>query len=190
MPHVIFSIEGIPELNARLDNIATAVANPIAKAALQAGGEVVQAAAEDTVRRLTGALAADIVVVTRMRQDGAEKYVLIGPGWTEAYQRGIGPANRGASSRQAANRGSNPGLYGLFLETGHRAPGKGLAHDTAFRRDSAAAKKRHQKVNTHDYGHLSTPAYPWLEPAFNESKDEAMQKMADTIHDGLAALGI
>jgi HK97 gp10 family phage protein len=187
---LIFSIEGIPELNARLDAVATAVANPIARDALAAGGAVVQAAAKETVHRLTGALAADIVIVTRARQDGLEKYVLIGPGWSpDAYRRVAG--GRRASNREASpDQTTNPGLYGYFLEEGHRAPGQGLSHNLQFKRDSLSAKRRGQKVDTHNYGHLSTPAYPWLGPAFNESKDEAMQVIANTINERMGALGI
>lgn len=188
--NLTFSISGAPELNAHLDAIATAVANPIAREALEAGGAVIQAAARETVHRLTGALAEDIVVVTRVRGDGAEKYVLIGPGW-EAGSNGRAARGRGASNRAAASsEAANPGLYGYFLEVGHRAPGKGLSHDLQFKRDSALAKKRGTKVNTQDYGHLSTPAYPWLGPAFDESKDEAVQAMAAVIEKDLGALGI
>jgi Bacteriophage HK97-gp10, putative tail-component len=188
--NIIFSIDGVPELNAHLDTVATAVANPIARDALQAGGAVVQAAARETVHRLTGALAEDIVVVTRVRSDGAEKYVLIGPGWSpDAYRRTAG--NRKAGNRLASpDQTTNPGLYGYFLEEGHRAPGEGLSHNLQFKADSASAKRRGQKVNTHDYGHLSTPAYPWLEPAFNSTEEEAMQVIADTINDRMGALGL
>jgi hypothetical protein len=45
-------------------------------------------------------------------------------------------------------------------------------------------------VNTHDYGHLTTPPYPWLKPAFDSSKDEAVQAMADVINTRLGALGL
>jgi hypothetical protein len=188
--NLTFSISGVPELNARLDSIATAVANPIAHDALEAGGAIIQTAAKGTVRRLTGALAEDIVVVTRMRGDGAEKYVLIGPGWNpDAYRRVA--RHRGARNREASpDQTSNPGVYGFFLEVGHRAPGKGLSHDAQYRRESLAAKKRGRKVNTHDYGHLSTPPYPWLGPAFDESKEEAVAEMARVIEDRLGALGL
>jgi len=188
--NLTFSIDGIPALNAHLDSIAQAVANPIAKAALEAGGAIVRAAAEETVHRLTGALAEDIVIVTRMRNDGAEKYVLIGPGWSpDAYRRVA--TNRAASGRGAApDQSTNPGVYGYFVEVGHRAPGAGLSHDLQFKRDSAAAKKRGVKLDTHQYGHLSTPAYPWLGPAFEESKQEAVEVMGEVIEQRLGALGI
>ena len=188
--NLTFSIEGVPALNARLDAIAQAVANPIAKAALEAGGAIIQSAAKETVHRLTGALAEDIVIVTRMRGDGAEKYVLIGPGWNpDAFRRVA--RNRGASNREAAaDQTTNPGVYGFFLEVGHRAPEAGLAHDAQYRRDAYLAKKQGRKVNTKDYGHLSTPAYPWLGPAFDATKEEAVEEMASVIEEKLSALGL
>jgi HK97 gp10 family phage protein len=186
--NLTYSIEGVPELNAHLDSIAMAVANPIAKEALEAGGEVVRAAAEGTVPHLTGALAEDLIIVTRIRNDGAEKYVLIGPGWEPD---GAAARNRGASNRGAAASASmNPGVYGYFVEVGHRAAGAGLSHNLQFKRDSAAAKKRGQRVDTGKYGHLSTPAYPWLGPAFDGSKEQAVQKMGEVIEQRLGNLGI
>lgn len=188
--NLTFSIEGVPALNARLDAIAQAVANPIAKEALEAGGGVIEAAAKETAPRLTGALDEDIIIVTRMRGDGAEKYVMIGPGWNPDSFRRVA-RNRGASNREAAaDQTTNPGLYGFFVEVGHRAPAAGLAHDAQYRRDAYLAKKHGRKVNTKDYGHLSTPPYPWLGPAFDASKEEAVEEMAAVIEEKLGALGI
>jgi HK97 gp10 family phage protein len=185
-----FDIEGLPELNARLDKIATLVSGPIARDALEAGGTIIKARAVEEVHKKTGALAADIVTVTRMKSDGQEKYVLIGPAWNpDAYRRIA--RGRGASNREAhPDQTSNPGVYGYFLERGHRAPGQGLAHNQQFRRDQAAARKQGKRVNSRDYGHLSTPPYPWLEPAFNQSKDEAVAAAADVIESRLGELGL
>ena len=211
--NAVFSIDGLPALNARLDKIAVVVANPITREALETGGKVIKKRAEQMVHRLTGMLAGDIVVVTRMKSSTAavgsgstsvgEKYVLIGPGWNpdltrhsglggHPYASKIGTIGRGASNRAVANadQTTNPGVYGYFLEVGHRAPGKGLNHDQQYRRDAAAARKQGKSVNTHDYGHLTTPPYPWLKPAFDSSKDEAVQAMADVINTRLGALGL
>jgi HK97 gp10 family phage protein len=212
--NVVFSIDGLPALNNRLDKIAIIVANPVTREALQVGGKVIKRRAEELVHRLTGMLAGDVVVVTRIRSSTAavgsgstsvgEKYVLIGPGWNpdltrhsglggHPYASKTGPiGNRGATNRAVANadQTTNPGVYGYFLEVGHRAPGKGLAHDQRYRRDAAAARKQGKRVNTHDYGHLSTPPYPWLEPAFNQSKDDAVAAMAEVINKRLGALGL
>lgn len=188
--NLTFSIAGVPALNARLDKIATIVAGPIARDALQVGGDIIRGAAEAEVHRLTGALARDIVVVTRVREDGTQKYVLIGPGWiADAYRRVA--RNRGASGRDAApDQTTNPGVYGFFLEVGHRAPGKGLAHDQQYRRDARSAKKRGKKVDTGKYGNLTTPAYPWLGPAFDNNSERAMKAVANVIEQRLGELGL
>jgi len=193
--NALFTIEGLPELNSRLDKIAVAVANPITREALQAGGKVIKDRAEELVHKKTGMLAKDIVVVTRMRADSTtsgpgQKYVLIGPGWNLDTYRRIA-RNRGASGREAApDQTTNPGVYGYFLEVGHRAPGQGLAHNLQFKRDRAAARKQGKRVNTRDYGHLSTPPYPWLKPAFDQSKDEAVAAIAEVIENRLGALNL
>ena len=40
--NAVFTIDGLPELNARLDKIAVVVANPITREALAAGGKVIK----------------------------------------------------------------------------------------------------------------------------------------------------
>jgi HK97 gp10 family phage protein len=199
--NAIFSIDGLPELNARLDKIAVIVANPITREALAAGGKVIKDRAEQLVHRLTGMLASDVVVVTRMRADSTtsgpgQKYVLIGPGWDPDLYRRVA-RNRGASGREVApDQTTNPGVYGYFLEVGHRAPGQGLAHDLKYKRDASALRKQGRKLNTYttpssrDYGHLSTPPYPWLKPAFDDGKDDAVEAMAEVIETRLGALGL
>jgi hypothetical protein len=157
---------------------------------LQAGGKIIKDRAVQNVHKLTGALAADIVIVTRMREEGLEKYVLIGPGWSpDAYRR---VANRQVGNRTVASADSstNPGIYGYFLEVGHRAPGKGLAHNPQFKRDQAAARKQSKKVDTSKYGQLATPPYPWLGPAVESETDAAIQAAADVIETRLAEQGL
>lgn len=185
-----FDIEGLPELNARLDKIALMVAGPIAREALQAGGKIIKDRAVENVRKLTGALAADVIIVTRMREEGLEKYVLIGPGWEpEAYRR---VSNRTVKNRAvaSADQSTNPGVYGYFLEVGHRAPGQGLAQNPQYKQDQAAARKQRKKVDTSKYGHLATPAYPWLGPAVESERDAALEAAADVIEKRLAEQGL
>jgi hypothetical protein len=187
---VTFEIEGVPELNARLDKIATLISAPIAREALEAAGKIIKDRAVENVHKRTGALSEDIVIVTRMREQGIEKYVLIGPAWNpEAYRRVA--RGRGARSGEAhADQTTNPGLYGLFVEEGHRAPGQGLAHNLEYQRDKRGAKKQGRKVNSHDYGHLSTPPYPWLGPAVASEGDKALQAAADVIEQRLSEQGL
>jgi hypothetical protein len=54
--NAVFTIDGLPELNARLDKIAVVVANPITREALAAGGKVIKDKAEGLVHRLTRVL--------------------------------------------------------------------------------------------------------------------------------------
>lgn len=184
-----FDIEGLPELNARLDKIAAMVSGPIAREALEAGGKIIKDRAVANVRKLTGALAEDIITVTRMREEGLEKYVLIGPGWEpNAYRR---VSNRTVKNRAvaSADQTTNPGVYGYFLEVGHRAPGQGLAHNLEFKRAQYAARKQGKRVDTSKYGNLSTPAYPWLGPAVDSERDAALQAASDVIETRLSEQG-
>lgn len=188
---ITFQLEGLPALAKRLDTIAEAVAGPIAKEALEAGGEIIRVQAEANVHRLTGALAADIVVVTRVMQQHTESYVLIGPGWNpENFRRSVRRRGKYANEAPAADQSTNPGVYGKFLETGHRAAGKGLAHNLEYKRAAYAARKQHLKVNTLEFGTLSTPPYPWLGPAAQDRAADAFQVIAEKINDGLQKFAI
>jgi hypothetical protein len=51
--NAVFSIDGLPELNARLDKIAVIVAKPITREVLAVGGKVIKDKAEELVHRLT-----------------------------------------------------------------------------------------------------------------------------------------
>jgi hypothetical protein len=194
-----FEIAGLPELNNNLDKIAVVVATPIAREALQAGGAVIKAEAEREVHRLTGALAADIIVVTRVSEGSmasdriskpGEKYVLIGPAWNPDNYRRVATRRRAESREAAPDQTTNPGVYGYFLEVGHRAPGQGLANNAQYQRDARHARRQGKRVDTSKYGHLSTPPYPWLGPSFEATKDIAVERVADVIMRRLDALHI
>lgn len=184
--NLTFEITGLPQLAKNLDTVAEVVSGPITKHMLEAGGEIIRAQAEANVHKLTGRLAGDIVVVTRVHQDHAESYVLIGPGWDpESFRRTVQRRGKYANEAPAADQTTNPGLYGLFLETGHRDPGRGLAHDLDYKRARRAAG---HSISTAEFGTLSTPPYPWLGPAFNDRKEEALEVMAETGREELEAL--
>lgn len=186
---VKFEIEGLPQLAQRLDTIATIVSGPILRQGLEAGGEVIAVAARANIHRVTGMLADDVVIVVRVYQEAGECYALIGPGWdpekfTRTRQR------RGRWANEAPAQTSNPGLYGKFVETGHRDAGEGLAHDLAYQRARYAAKKRGEKLNTAEFGTLTTPPHPWLGPAFEATKDEALEVVAESIRAQLEGLSL
>jgi len=186
-----FKLDGLPELAQNLDSVATIVAGPIAKHGLEAGGEVVAAQARTNVHKLTGALADDVVVVVRTYRSAGESYALIGPGWNpEAFRRTTQRRGRWANEAPAPDQTTNPGLYGKFLETGHRAPEHGLAHDLAYKRARYAAKKRGEHVNSAEFGTLTTPPYPWLGPALESTGEEALVVCAETMRTDLESLNL
>jgi hypothetical protein len=65
-----------------------------------------------------------------------------------------------------------------------------LANNSQYKRDAAAARKQGKRVNAHDYGHLSTPPYPWLGPAVTSEGDKALQAAADVIEQRLSEQGL
>lgn len=189
-----FEIDGLPEMAARLDKIAVMIAGPISKEAVRAGGELIQDAATANVHKLTGLLASEIIV--KVVQQSSQTYALIGPAWDPDQYRRV-TKNRGARNREVhADQTTNPGVYGYFLEVGHRAPSRGLAHNPEYRRAQSALRKRGRALNTytqpssHEYGELSTPAYPYLGPAVESEKDAALAAAAEVIESRLAEQGI
>lgn len=181
------TLEGIPQVAARLDKMQQAIAGPIARAGLTRGGRILQDQAIANVHKRTGTLASDIIVKVVLFKENLYSYALIGPGWDpQQYRRAT--MGRGARSREVfADQTTNPGIYGYFLEVGHRAPGKGLAHDLDYKRAARNLRKRGRLLNTYtqpssrDYGHLSTPPYPWLEPAAVQSGTAAVAAMSEEI---------
>jgi HK97 gp10 family phage protein len=155
---ILFNLDGIPDMAKHLDTIAQVVAGPIAAEALEAGGEVIALQARANIHDVTGGLSSDVIVVTRAKGD-KERYVLIGPGFHHEKP--------------------DPGIYGLFVEKGHVAPGAHAASQRAKR------SGRQIEFGTHD-----TPPHPWLGPAFNDSKDEAMEVVGEVIRERLEDLKI
>ncbi len=174
---ILFSIDGLPEMAKKLDDIAQAVAGPIAAEALQAGGEVIARQAEANIHSVSGALAEDIIV-TRVKGKAGERYVLIGPGFNpESFRRSVVRRGKYATEAPAADQTTNPGVYGLFVEVGHGPPG--------VHRERQRAKRNGVQI---EYGSHETPPHPWLGPAFEATKDEAVEVMAQTIRENLEAL--
>lgn len=188
---ILFQLNGLPELAEKLDRTAKIVAGPIAEEAVQAGGEVIEVPAQQNVHKLTGALSRDVIVVTRVYRNGSEVYALIGPGWDpENFRRAVQRRGRYANEAPRADQTTNPGLYGMFLEKGHRAPGAGLHNNLDYKRAAAQAHKAHQALSTAEFGSLSTPPYPWLGPAFEENKDAALEKVAEVIDQRMGELNL
>jgi len=186
-----FDIEGLPQLAARLDSIASMVSGPIAKVALAAGGEVIAVQARANIHSVTGAAVDDVVIVVRIHQEAGESYALIGPGWDpEKFRRTRQRRGRWANEAPAPDQTTNPGLYMKFVETGHRDAGEGLAHNLEYQRARYAAKKRGEKLNTAEFGTLTTPPHPWLGPAVDTRGEEALERVGESIRTQLESLSL
>lgn len=188
----VSEISGLGELGKKLDGMQQAIAGPIARSALAKGGEILRAQAEVNVHKLTGALAADIIVKVSVFKDNLDSYALIGPGWDPGNFRRVTVVSRHAGNREVVpDQTTNPGIYGYFLEVGHRAPGQGLAHNQEYQRAARISRKTGKLLNTYtkpssrEYGHLSTPPYPWLAPAAEQKGADALTAVGEEIRVGL-----
>jgi HK97 gp10 family phage protein len=162
------------QLEENMQSIPAQLESKIAHQALQAAGEIVQAAAEASAPYKTGALKGDIVIKVHTNTSGdfSDNYVLIGPGYDrsklKAHHRGAHP--------NLLDTATSPGVYGKFVELGHAGPGM------------AREKRRNKKRGLLLAAGKDTPAHPWLKPAFESSKDAAMDAMAETMQTGLVAV--
>jgi len=171
----IGKVTRLEELLRRLDQIPLALSRNVAKDALQAAGEIIQAAAESSAPRLTGELAEDIIVVVKVSGDLASNKVLVGPGYPGP---GMKTRKRGKyAGRQDST--TSPGVYGGFVERGHGAPGYSWA--SRF----GSAKQRRRTGRQIELGSHDVPPHPWLAPAFASSQDEAVQVLADRTAEAL-----
>lgn len=190
-------IQGLPELAAKLDLMQQKIAGPIARRALHEGGEILRQAAERNIHRVTGALQLSLLVKVAVFAQNLDSYALIGAGMDPANFRRVA-MNRRAGNREAQpqiDQTTNPGVYGLFVEVGHRSPGKGLAHNAEYRKAAANLRRRGKLLNTftapssRDYGHLSTPPHPWLGPAAEAYGELAIDTVGQSIQTDLDAMG-
>jgi HK97 gp10 family phage protein len=164
----ITGVKGLDELLRRLDQIPLALSRNVARQALEEAGAVIQSAAEASAPKLTGELADDIIVEVHVAGDLRSNRVLIGPGYDRSSMK---TRKRGRyAGRQDST--TSPGVYGGFVEKGHGMAG----HSWKSRRRSG-----HQiELGSHD-----VPPHPWLKPAFEASKDAAVQVLADRTKEAL-----
>jgi HK97 gp10 family phage protein len=171
-----FQVSGLPELLRRLDQLPIALAREVARPALEAAGEIIQAAAEGSAPRLTGELAEDIIVVVKVSGDLASNRVMVGPGYPGP---GMKTRKRGRYAG-STDRTTSPGVYGGFVERGHGMPGYSWA--SRF----GSARQRRRTGRQIELGSHDVPPHPWLAPAFAQSQDAAVQALADYTRDALA----
>jgi HK97 gp10 family phage protein len=168
-------VRGLEDLARRLDQLPLALAQQIARPALEEAGEIIQAAAEQSAPRLTGELAEDIIVVVNIGSDLGNLRVLVGPGYPGP---GMKTRKRG---RYAGNtdRTTSPGVYGGFVERGHGEPGYSWA--SRF----GSARQRRRTGRQIELGSHDVPPHPWLKPAFDSSQDAAVEAVAEHFREAL-----
>jgi HK97 gp10 family phage protein len=163
------------QLEENMQSIPAQLESRIARQALEAGGNIVLAAARESAPVKTGELSEDLIIKVHVNTSGnyADNYVLIGPG----YDRGKLRARKRGKYAGQLDSSTSPGVYGKFVEEGHAPPG-GAA-------DKRRARRRGIEI---EFGGRETPPHPWLGPAFDGSKDAALEAMADVMTIGLAAV--
>jgi HK97 gp10 family phage protein len=163
------------QLEQNMQAIPAQLEAKIARQALTAGGEIVQAAAEASAPKKSGELAEDIVIKVHVNTSGdfSDNYVLIGPGYDRSR---LHIRKRGKYAGQP-DSSTSPGVYGKFVEEGHAPAGGAI--------EKKRARRRGIEI---EFGGRETPPHPWLGPAFNSSKDEALETMAEVMQAGLVAV--
>lgn len=158
---VSINIKGLQDLATTLErDLPEAMAKGVIRDALRAGAEVVQDAAEQSAaeHHRTGAMEEDIGIAVRVKNDRSlHGFALVG-----ALYEGEGT--------------DDPGVYSKFVEEGHAPPGKG--------REKAAAARRGIEL---EFGGKDTPPHPWLRPAWEGSKDQALEAIIESLKDGIEA---
>jgi HK97 gp10 family phage protein len=167
---VSLQVTGLKELARNLQEIPARLSTKIMREALHAAGDVMAAAAEASAK---GEIAEDIIVKVHVSGDLGSNYVVVGPG----YDRSTLKTRKRGKYAGRQDPSTSPGVFSLFVETGHGPPG------------SAAETRRAKRAGkTIEFGAGDTPPHPWLGPAFNSSKEEAVQVFATYVQAGLVAV--
>lgn len=158
---ITVEIHGLQQLGRALNSIPAVFSTRIMREALHAAGEVIKVAAEATAPVRTGALKADIITKVHVGNDLSNNYVLIGPGYERGLLkvRGI-KRDRHGKVQPIVRTTDSPGVYGKFVETGHKL----------------------------EFGSSEVPPHPWLRPAFEASKQAAVEVFIAYVRAGLEAV--
>jgi HK97 gp10 family phage protein len=148
------------------------------RGALHAAGDVFAGAIESTAPVRTGELKDDIIVAVHVSGDLRENYVIVGPGYDRGklLVRGTKIGRRG-ETEAIVNTSDSPGVYALFVERGHAAPGHGKAQ-----------QRKGKSAHEIEYGGRSTPAHPFMRPAWEVSKDAGLEAFVAYVRAGLAGV--
>jgi HK97 gp10 family phage protein len=163
------------QLEQNMQAIPAQLESKIARQALTAGGEIVRAAAMASAPKRTGELAEDVVIKVHVNTAGNfhDNYVLIGPG----YDRSQLKVRKRGKYAGRADSSTSPGVYGKLVELGHAPAGSAI--------EKRRARRRGIEI---EFGGRETPPHPWLGPAFEASKEEALGAMAEVMQEGLVAV--
>jgi HK97 gp10 family phage protein len=181
MPDGITStgISGLEDLLRRLDQVPLVLAREVARDGLEEAGEIIQQAAENSAPRRSGELSEDIIVSVRVSGDFRSNRVLVGPGYPGP---GFKTRKRGRYAGQQDTT-TSPGIYARFVEEGHGMPG--YSWGSRF----GSAKQRRRTGRQVELGSHDVPPHPWLKPAFDASKDQAVQVLVDRSKETLDRIG-
>lgn len=162
---ITFELRGVPELGRALLAIPAQLSTRVMREALHAAGEVIHLAAEGMAPVRSGELKASILTKVHVDPDLRNNWVIIGPGYDRGslIVQGLTRNRRGGIELQV-DATESPGVYGKFVELGH--------------------KEGHRSGKEIEYGG-QVPPHPWLTPAFESSKDEAMTVATTVIAAGL-----
>ena len=163
------------QLERNMQSIPAKLESKIAREALQAGGDIIAAAAEASAPVRSGELKESIVVKIHVNTSGdySDNYVIVGPG----YARGTLKVRKRGKYAGGPDSSTSPGVYGKFVEVGHAPPGM------------ASEKRRARRTGFKiEFGGRDTPPHPWLKPAFEASREDAQAAMAEVMQAGLVAV--
>jgi HK97 gp10 family phage protein len=158
-------VRGLSELARTCQqDLPDTIAKRCMRETLHAGGDVLAAAQEASAPVLTGAMKADIGAIVRVDPGAMGGYVVVGPLYNRAA---IKPRRSGVVVSS-----DSPGVYDVFVERGHAPPG--------MAKEKRAARRRHIEL---EFGGRDTPPHPWVRPAWESSKNEALSVMLETLRE-------
>jgi HK97 gp10 family phage protein len=174
---ITVEVKGLAELGRALSSMPAVLATRVMRGALHAAGDVMANAIEALTPVLTGALKADIIVKVHVGSDLSNNYVIVGPGYDRGtlLVRGVRQGRHGAEP--LVNTTDSPGVYGMFVELGHRAPGRGAIN----------ARAENRAAQSHQAGG-ETPPHPFMRPGFESSENEALETFVVYVREGLDAV--
>jgi HK97 gp10 family phage protein len=165
---VTIEVRGLQQLSRAMLNLPNQLSTRIMREALHAAGEVMALAAEGSAPVRTGELKASIMVKVHVDNELRNNSVRVGPGYDRGslLVHGARPNRHKPGGQEAiVDSTESPGVYGKFVELGHRVGHRGGAEI--------------------EFGSGTVPAHPWLRPAFESSNREALEVFVNFMRAGV-----